>query len=183
MTVSQIGSGRGAQGAAASEASPAIPPPTTPEEALVGVIAEGLERQQSAARQARRASQDAQRAAGVREVAAMHQSAEQSFYAGVARGVGTASSAIGKAVGGDEGTVGQVATGATQALQGHFEAAGKHADAAAAAARTDAQHHRQMAEEHGEDGGRAGRRHESAQGHLGQMLDARRQAEQAALRA
>ncbi len=176
---------------------------TDPAMQLCAEVAERLDEHAEASRLATRGAQETQARAGAREVQDLHRSADMAMWAGIVQGATTAASGVlqactspssaggaegsgasGGSVGDPGGTVALgVLNGGGSAAAGLLGAESKHAQADSASARTTADRARGRADEQREDAQRATRSAERAIEHAGQILQAHRQAEQAALRA
>jgi hypothetical protein len=157
--------------------------PTTMEEMCAVTQLENQAETQRAAREAQRASQQVQRDATSARVASLHQQADMTLVSGLATAGAEMGSAACSAAGGDWETVGKLTAAGGKGIAAYFSASGQHHGADAAAHEALAARAGDSARESGEAAAAAERVADRVLERLGQVLEAKRRAEEAAARA
>ncbi|MBX7193324.1 MAG: hypothetical protein K1X94_14815 [Sandaracinaceae bacterium] len=158
-------------------------PVTDATELAARSILENQTETERSARQSQRAAQQLQQQESAARVASMHEAADQRLIAGLVGAGSQLASSAGTALGGSWESAGKMASAGGQGVGAWFSSQAEHATATAAA-------HEQLAARAGDaarDSGDAARSAEQTADrglqHLGQVLEAKRRAEEAATRA
>lgn len=158
-------------------------PISTPEELAARTILDNQTAVQRNARESQRAAQQIQETESAARIAKLHEAADQKLIAGIVGAVGEAGSAACSQGGDDMKLVGKLTTAGGRGAAAYFNAQGEHAAAAA----TQHEQYAARAGEAGREAADAARAAEQAADRnlqqLGQVLEARRRAEDAATRA
>jgi hypothetical protein len=177
MTIGSITSGRGPECGLDSV------PITTSEELAARTILENQAEVQRSARESQRASQRLQETETASRIARMHEAADKRMIAGLVGAASDVASTGGSAMGGDWETGGKIAAAGGKAVTAWLTAEADHATAAATAHEQLAARAGDAARESGEAARAAEQTADRQLQQLGDVLEAKRRAEDAATRA
>ncbi len=157
---------------------------SSPEELIASTMLDAEATEQRASRDAQRASRDARAAESRAHVDQLHDAADHAMYAGMIKASSTAASGFISAAGGDSASgwsTGVEGTGG--AVGAFFQSEADHAKAAAATHQEAASSAADRAQDYGADAERAARTADKVLEQFAEVVQARRRAEDAALRA
>ena len=158
-------------------------PVTTLEEQCAITMLENQAETQRAARESQRASQQLQREATESRVQELHEAADEKMVAGLVKAGAELGASACSAAGGDWETIGKLTSAAGNGAAAYFEAQGGHSSADAVAHEAFATRAGDSAREAGDAAISAERTADKVLERLGQILESKRRAEEAATRA